>query len=163
MKVMYPGSFDPITNGHIDLIERCANVYETVLVTVMYNGEKHGLFTLEERLEMMKETLSHLKNVEITIGSGLTADYAKQQDCNLLIRGIRAVMDYEYELQHAIANRVLNPELETMFLVANPKLSYVSSSVAREIARYGGDLTGFVPHTVAQRLYAKFNVTPERA
>ena len=161
MKVMYPGSFDPITYGHIDLIERCANVYETVLVTIMFNGEKNGLFSLEERLQMMQETLGHLENVEITIGSGLTADYAKHQNCNLLIRGIRAVMDYEYELQHAIANRVLNPELETMFLVANPKLSYVSSSVAREIARYGGDLKGFVPESVAKRLYAKFDTIPE--
>ncbi len=157
MKVMYPGSFDPITNGHIDLIERCSKLYDEVLVTVMYNNQKGGLFTLEERLEMINATVGHFSNVRVTIGSGLTADYAKSQDCNVLVRGIRAVMDYEYELQHATANRVLNPDLETIFFVANPTLSYVSSSVAREIARYGGDLKGFVPSLVAEKLYEKLN------
>lgn len=158
MKVMYPGSFDPITNGHIDLIARCSKIYGEVLVTVMYNKQKNGLFTLEERLEMIQETVGHFPNVKVSIGDGLTAEYAKRQDCNVIVRGIRAVMDYEYELQHATANRVLNPELETIFLVADPKLSYVSSSVAREIARYGGDLKGFVPPFVAQKLKEKFQV-----
>lgn len=155
MKVMYPGSFDPITNGHIDLIERCATLYKEVIVTIMSNNQKGGLFTLDERLEMINATVSHLPNVRVVIGSGLTAEFAKSQECNVLVRGIRAVMDYEYELQHATANRVLNPNLETIFLVANPTLSYVSSSVAREIARYGGDLKGFVPQIVAEKLYDK--------
>lgn len=158
MKVMYPGSFDPITNGHIDLIARCSKIYDEVLVTVMYNKQKSGLFTLEERLEMIEATVSQFKNVTVSIGDGLTAEYAKLQNCNVIVRGIRAVMDYEYELQHATANRVLNPDLETLFLVADPKLSYVSSSVAREIARYGGDLKGFVPPIVAEKLYSKFMV-----
>lgn len=156
MKVMYPGSFDPITTGHIDLIERCSNMFDEVLVAIMANDTKTGTFTPEERLEMIEESIKHLPNVSVKIGHGLTASYAKLEECNVLVRGIRAVMDYEYELQQATTNRILNTDLETLFLVANPKYSYISSSVTRAIASYQGDLSGFVPKHVALRLYDKY-------
>lgn len=158
MKVMYPGSFDPITTGHIDLIERCAKMFDHVVVAIMVNEKKSGTFTMSERLEMAHECLSHLSNVEVVIGEGLTIDFAEKQACPILIRGIRAVMDYENELQLATSNRVLNETIETLFLVASPKYSYISSSVAREIARYGGALKGFVPQSVATRLYQKYDI-----
>lgn len=156
MKVMYPGSFDPITIGHIDLIERCASMFDEVVVAIMANDDKKGFFNPDERKQMIEESVQHLNNVEIVIGEGLTVDYAHQLGCDVLIRGIRAVMDYEYELQHATANKVLRPEVETLFLVASPKYSYISSSVARTIASYGGDLSGFVPANVAKKLADKF-------
>ncbi|CAM2882198.1 pantetheine-phosphate adenylyltransferase [Erysipelothrix tonsillarum] len=158
MRVMYPGSFDPITTGHIDLIERCSKMFDHVVVAIMLNEKKSGTFTMEERLEMARECLVHLDNVEIVIGEGLTIDFARHQSCSILVRGIRAVMDYENELQLATSNRVLNESIETLFLVASPKYSYISSSVAREIAHYGGDLKGFVPESVAKRLYQKYDI-----
>lgn len=155
MKVMYPGSFDPITIGHVDLIERCSKMFDQVVVAVMGNDEKSGTFDMEERLEMIQSAIAHLHNVEVLIGDGLTVDFALSHDCRVLVRGIRAVMDYEYELQHATANRVLNETIETLFLVASPKYSYISSSVARTIASYDGDLRSFVSEDVAQRLKRK--------
>ncbi|QIK69865.1 pantetheine-phosphate adenylyltransferase [Erysipelothrix sp. HDW6C] len=153
MKVMYPGSFDPITTGHLDLIERCSRMFDEVIVAIMVNESKSGTFSREERLEIANECVAHLDNVTVEIGNGLTADFAVKRNCNVLVRGIRAVMDYEYELQQATANRVLIKDLETLFLVADPKYSHISSSVAREVARYGGNLEGFVPANVATRLY----------
>ncbi|WP_159649887.1 pantetheine-phosphate adenylyltransferase [Erysipelothrix aquatica] len=156
MRVMYPGSFDPITLGHIDLIERCSRMFEEVVVAIMGNDSKQGTFSMAERLELAQESVKHLPNVEVKIGDGLTVDYAVKENCTLLIRGIRAVMDYEYELQHAATNRVLNPKIETLFLVADPHYSYISSSVAREIARFGGDLKSLVPCNVADRLIERY-------
>lgn len=156
MKVMYPGSFDPITIGHVDLIERCAHMFDEVIVAIMVNDTKNYLFTKEERKEMIEESIQHLSNVEVVIGSGLTVDFAEKMNCNVLVRGIRAVMDYEAELQQATANRTLNENIETLFLVASPKYSFVSSSLTRTIASYGGDLTPFVPNPVAARLVEKF-------
>ncbi|WP_159635149.1 pantetheine-phosphate adenylyltransferase [Erysipelothrix anatis] len=156
MRVMYPGSFDPITLGHIDLIERCSRMFEEVVVAIMGNDSKQGTFSMAERLELAQESVKHLPNVEVKIGDGLTVDYAVKENCTLLIRGIRAVMDYEYELQHAATNRVLNPKIETLFLVADPHFSYISSSVAREIARFGGDLKSLVPCNVADRLIERY-------
>lgn len=155
MKVMYPGSFDPITIGHVDLIERCSSMFDEVIVAIMGNDDKSGTFTFEERLEMIEASITHLHNVKVEIGTGLTVDFAKQHDCKVLVRGIRAVMDYEYELQHATSNRVLNEEIETLFLVASPKYSYISSSVARTIASYDGDLRSFVSDDVAAKLKSK--------
>lgn len=152
MKVMYPGSFDPITIGHVDLIERCASMFEEVVVAIMVNDEKNYVFTKEERKEMIEETVKHLDNVEVVIGSGLTVDFAKEQDCKVLIRGIRAVMDYEAELQQATANRALREDIETLFLVASPKYSFISSSLARTIASFKGDLKPFVPKHVEEAL-----------
>lgn len=155
MKVMYPGSFDPITIGHVDLIERCSSMFGEVVVAIMGNDSKSLTFTTQERLEMIESAIAHLPNVKVVIGHGLTANYAAEQNCKVLIRGIRAVMDYEYELQHATSNRVLNKDIETLFLVASPKYSYISSSVARTIARYNGDLSAFVSDEVAIKLKQK--------
>ncbi|CAM3610966.1 pantetheine-phosphate adenylyltransferase [Erysipelothrix urinaevulpis] len=155
MKVMYPGSFDPITIGHIDLIERCSAKFDQVVVAIMLNDSKLGTFTMDERLELVEKSIGHLKNVEVVIGHGLTVDFAAKMNCSVLVRGIRAVMDYELELQQATANRVLNPNVETLFLVASPKYSYISSSVARELASYGADLKDFVPEFVAKELYER--------
>ena len=152
MKVMYPGSFDPITIGHVDLIERCASMFDEVVVAIMVNDEKNYVFTKEERKQMIEETIKHLDNVEVVIGSGLTVDFANEQDCKVLIRGIRAVMDYEAELQQATANRALREEIETLFLVASPKYSFISSSLARTIASFKGDLKPFVPKHVEEAL-----------
>lgn len=157
MKIMYPGSFDPITLGHIDLIERCAKMFDEVEIAILENDSKSATFSVEERLEMIRESISKWSNVRVSAGSGLAVEYAKQINCSVLLRGIRAVMDYEYELQVATANRVLDKDVETLFLVASPKYSYVSSSLARTIARYGGDLKEFVPDHVAVKLREKFS------
>lgn len=156
MKVIYPGSFDPITIGHIDLIERCASKFDEVVVAIMVNESKKGTFTMEERLDMIRQSTQHLPNVEAVTGSGLTVDFAASLECSVIVRGIRAVMDYEYELQQATANRVLNDQIETLFLVADPKYSYISSSVARELASYGGDLKSFVNPYVEEKLKIRF-------
>src|SRR5690554_1199448 len=156
IKVMYPGSFDPITIGHIDLIERCSKMFDEVIVALMVNDEKHYLFSQEERKSMIENSVAHLKNVKVVVGEGLTVDFAGKMNCDVLVRGIRAVMDYEAELQQATANRTLNPNVETLFLVASPKYSFISSSVARTIASYGGDLTQFVPNNVAEMLKKRF-------
>lgn len=155
MKVMYPGSFDPITIGHVDLIERCSRMFDHVIVAIMANDDKSGTFSYQERLEMIESSIGHLNNVEVKVGSGLTVDFALENDCKVLVRGIRAVMDYEYELQHATSNRVLNEDIETLFLVASPKYSYISSSVARTIASYDGDLRSFVSEEVGIKLKQK--------
>ena len=155
MKVMYPGSFDPITIGHIDLIERSSEKFDEVIVAIMGNDNKSGTFPMAKRLEMAQRATKHMANVEVVVGDGLTVEFAKEMKCSLLIRGIRAVMDYEMELQQATANRVLDSNIETLFLVASPRYSYISSSVARELASYGADLTSFVPDYVAKELYKK--------
>ena len=129
MKVLYPGSFDPITSGHVDLIERCSSMFDEVIVAIMVNDSKHYLFSELERKTLIEESISHLKNVRVEIGSGLTIEFAQKMNCKVLVRGIRAVMDYEAELQQATANRTLNKEIETLFLVASPKYSFVSSSL----------------------------------
>lgn len=152
MKVMYPGSFDPITIGHVDLIERCASMFDEVIVAIMVNDEKNYVFTKEERKAMIEESIKHLDNVKVVVGKGLTVDFAHKMGCNVLVRGIRAVMDYEAELQQATANRALKPDVETLFLVASPKYSFISSSLARVIASYGGDLNSFVPKNVVKAL-----------
>ena len=155
MRVMYPGSFDPITIGHIDLIERSSAKFDEVIVAIMENDSKSGTFTMEERLKMVKMAVENLDNVKVVVGNGLTVEFAKVMECSLLVRGIRAVMDYEMELQQATANRVLDSNIETLFLVASPRYSYISSSVARELASYGADLSSFVPAFVAKELYKK--------
>ena len=156
MKVLYPGSFDPITSGHVDLIERCSSMFDEVIVAIMVNDSKHYLFSEIERKILIEESISHLKNVRVEIGSGLTIEFAQKMNCKVLVRGIRAVMDYEAELQQATANRTLNKEIETLFLVASPKYSFVSSSLARTIASYHGDLKPFVPEPVRVALQEKY-------
>jgi pantetheine-phosphate adenylyltransferase len=152
---IYPGSFDPVTNGHLDLIERAARIFGRLTVAVLRNAEKAPLFSLEERMEMLRETTSTLSNVEIDSFEGLLVDYARRVEARILLRGIRAVSDYEYELQMASMNRKLAPELETVFMLPGEAYSYLSSRLVREIAQLGGPVTGLVPPAVEQRLRAK--------
>jgi pantetheine-phosphate adenylyltransferase len=152
---IYPGSFDPVTNGHLDLIERGANIFERLIVAVLRNAEKEPLFNLAERLEMLREVTRSLPNVEIDAFDGLLVEYARRRGGRVLLRGIRAVSDYEYELQMALMNRKLEPRIETVFMMPAEAYSYLSSRLVREIARLGGPVNALVPPAVEQRLRAK--------
>jgi pantetheine-phosphate adenylyltransferase len=152
---IYPGSFDPVTNGHLDLIERGAKIFTRLTVSILRNLDKDPLFTLDERVEMLREVTRPWPNVEVDVFSGLLVEYAQLRDANVILRGIRAVSDYEYELQMAMMNRKLNPNLETVFMMPALDYSFVSSHLVREIARLGGPMTGLVPPEVEQRLRAK--------
>ena len=153
--VIYPGSFDPVTNGHLDLILRAARAFDHVVVAALSHDTKRPVFSLEERLEMLREATSHIDNVSVDSFGGLLVDYARARGARLILRGIRAVSDYEYELQMALMNRQLYPELETIFLPADEKYSYLSSRIVKEVSRLGGDVSKHVPDHVAKRLAAK--------
>jgi len=155
VKAIYPGTFDPITYGHLDIIERASKLYDEVSIVIMKNEGKKCLFSEEERKEMIENLVSNLENVNVTIGEGLTVDYAHRNNANVLIRGIRAVSDYEYELQLATANMALASDIETVFLLAKPEYSFLSSSTSKIIAKNGGDLSKFVPNEIAKKLYEK--------
>ena len=153
---IYPGSFDPVTNGHLDLIERAATIFKRLVVAVLRNTEKTDpLFTLSERLEMLREVSAAFPNVEVDSFDGLLTEYGRRRQAKVLLRGIRAVSDYEYELQMAMINRKLEPELETVFMVPAAAYSFISSRLVREIARLGGSVEGLVPPAVERRLRAK--------
>ena len=152
---IYPGSFDPVTNGHLDLIERGAKIFDRLVVSILRNFDKEPLFTVEERVEMLREVTQPWANVEIDVFSGLLVDYARLREANVILRGIRAVSDYEYELQMAMMNRKLSKELETVFMMPAASYSFLSSRLVREIAQLGGSVTGFVPPIVEERLRAK--------
>ncbi len=159
MKAVYPGTFDPITKGHLDIIERAACIFDEVDVLIMVNVRKQCLFTEEERKQMIIDSLQELENkdrINVRIGSGLTVRFAEKLNADAIIRGIRAVSDYEYELQQATANMVLNNKLETVFLIAKPEFSFLSSSVVKEIAMNGGDISEFVPEEIAVRVINKY-------
>ncbi|NPV28146.1 MAG: pantetheine-phosphate adenylyltransferase [Firmicutes bacterium] len=157
MKVaVYPGSFDPITYGHLDIIERAALIFDKVIVAVCINPGKQPLFSIEERVEMITRECKHLPNVEVGSFRGLLSDFVRQQEARAIVRGLRAISDFESEFQMALMNRKLNPAAETVFLVSQPKYSYLSSSIVKEIASLGGDVTGFVSDQVASRLKEKF-------
>ena len=156
MIALYPGSFDPVTYGHLDIIFRAAKLFEKVIVVIMENNEKEGAFTYKERKKMIEQCIVDLENVEVQIGTGLTIDYAVKVNADVLIRGVRAVTDYEYEMQLATTNMALNDNIETLFLMAKPEYSFLSSSTAKTIAQNGGDLTYFVPDNVAKKLYEKY-------
>ena len=147
---IYPGSFDPITLGHLNIIKRAAVCFATLIVCVMVNSEKvnRGLFTPEERVELIRRVVAKLPNVEADCSSTLIAEYARQKRACTLVKGLRAVSDYENELQMALINRKLNPRLETMFLPSSAKYTYVSSSMVKEMARYGAELSDFVPREI---------------
>ena len=145
---IYPGSFDPVTLGHLNIIKRAAQCFDRVIVCVMVNSKKHGLFTPEERVELIRRVVAKLPNVEADCSSTLIAEYARQKRACTLVKGLRAVSDYENELQMALINRKLNPRLETMFLPSSAKYTYVSSSMVKEMARYGAELSDFVPREI---------------
>ena len=152
---IYPGSFDPVTNGHLDLIERGAKIFDRLAVSILRNREKDPLFSIDERVEMLREVTRPWANVEIEVFSGLLVDYARLREASVILRGIRAVSDYEYELQMAMMNRKLNPHVETVFMMPAVQYSYLSSRLVREIAQLGGPITGLVPAVVEERLRAK--------
>ncbi len=154
-RVVYPGTFDPITNGHKDLVERAATMFDEVIVAIASSEKKGPLFTVDERVELARECLGHLPNVRITGFSSLLAFFCEEQGANILLRGLRAVSDFEYEFQLANMNRKLAPDLETVFLTPAEHLSFISSSLVREIALLGGDVAQFVPPEVARGLEAK--------
>lgn len=155
-KAMYPGTFDPITVGHLDVIRRASNLFDEVVVVIMVNENKTVTFDADERLAMIKSVIQPYKNVTALIGKGLTVDFAQSIHASVLIRGIRAVMDYEYELQQSTANMLLAPQLETVFLLTKPEFSFMSSSAVKEIARNHGNLEQFVPKEVLPLIQKKF-------
>jgi pantetheine-phosphate adenylyltransferase len=154
---IYPGSFDPVTNGHLDLIERGEKMFDLVIVGVLSNVEKQPLFTVPERVEMLREVTRRWPGVEVDVFDGLLVEYARKRGAGVILRGIRAVSDYEYELQMALMNRKLEPRLETVFMLPGESYSYLSSKLVREIARLGASLDGLVPPVVEERLRAKIS------
>ncbi len=152
---IYPGSFDPVTNGHLDLIERGAKIFDRLVVAVLRNLDKNPLFDVSERVGMLREVTRPWDNVEVDIFDGLLVDYARQRNAQVILRGIRAISDYEYELQMALMNRKLRPQIETVFMMPAEAYSYLSSRMVREIARLGGPIQGMVPPIVEQYLRAK--------
>ena len=154
---IYPGSFDPLTNGHLDLIERGRRLVGKLVVSVLNNEAKHPLFNVEERMEMLREAVVGMDNVEIDGFEGLLAEYAARRGASVILRGIRAISDYEYELQMALMNRRLRPDIETMFLLAGEGNSFLSSRLVKEVARLGGNVSGLVPAAVERGLAARFS------
>jgi pantetheine-phosphate adenylyltransferase len=152
---IYPGSFDPVTNGHLDLIERGEKMFDLVIVAVLNNAEKQPLFSVPERVEMLREVTQKWSGVEVDVFHGLLVDYARKRGAGVILRGIRAISDYEFELQMALMNRKLEPRLETVFMLPGESFSYLSSKLVREIAQLGGSLKDLVPPEVEQRLRAK--------
>lgn len=160
MKIaVYPGTFDPITNGHIDVIERACKMFDKTIVLIAINSKKINLFSEEDRELMVRESLKHLQNVEVVFHSGLVAEYAKNNNATALVRGIRSVTDFEYEMQIAMMNRKMVPELQTVFLMPHEKYTYLNSSIIREISRYHKDVSEFVSPIVQQKLREKFPQT----
>jgi pantetheine-phosphate adenylyltransferase len=152
---IYPGSFDPVTNGHLDLIERGGKIFDRLVVAVLQNLEKEPLFSVAERVEMLRESTRQFPNVEVDVFDGLLVGYARQRGAGVILRGIRAISDYEYELQMALMNRKLESSIETVFMMPAETYSYLSSRLVREIAKLGGSIQGLVPPIVEQRLRAK--------
>ena len=151
-KALYPGTFDPPTNGHVDLIQRGAKLFEHLTVAILNNPVKNPLFTVEERVEMLKEVTGILPNVSVATFGGMMVEFARQQGATAVLRGIRAISDYEYEFQMALMNRRLAPEIETVFLQPAGRYSFVSSRMVKEVFSFGGDVTGLVPPNVLRRL-----------
>lgn len=153
---VYPGSFDPVTNGHIDIIERSSKVYDKVIVGVLDNVNKNPLFSVTERVDMLKTVTCNIKNVEVDSFSGLLVDFARLKGATVIVKGLRTVADFEYEFQMALLNKALNPEYETMFMMTDTKYSYISSSMVKELAGYNGNLTGIVPPEIEEKIKQKY-------
>lgn len=154
-RAIYPGSFDPVTNGHLDVIERARKLFDEVIVAVAHNDQKNPLFSLEERLDLLQATIGKLRNVEIAPLAGLLVDFAVGRKATAVIRGLRAISDFEFEFQMALMNRKLDATVETIFLMPKEEYTYLSSRIVKEIARLGGDVKGFVPAPVARALQRK--------
>lgn len=157
-RAIYPGSFDPVTKGHLDIITRSARLVDELIVGVLNNRAKNALFSAKERVSMLKELTSHLPNVTVDAFDGLLVDYAKRTDAAIIVRGLRAVTDFEYELQIAQTNHEIYMELETIFLTTRLEYAYLSSTIVKEVASYGGDISRFVPHQIIARIYAKYGI-----
>lgn len=155
VKAIYPGSFDPVTNGHLDLIARAAKIFDHLVVAILRNTSKNPLFTVEERVAMLSEGTAQFSNVSVSTFDGLLVDFAREQRAQAVVRGIRAISDYEYELQMALMNRRLSPELETIFLMPDAQYSFVSSRLVKDVFRLGGSVDGLVPRFVIERMKAK--------
>jgi len=150
-----PGSFDPVTNGHLDIIKRTSGLFDTVYVSILSNSSKTPLFTIEERINLIKRVTKDFPNVKVESFTGLLVDYAREKDAKFIVKGLRAVSDYEYEVQMSLTNKQLAPEIETFFITTNSKYAYLSSSIVKEIAKYGGDITEMVPPEIIQDIKEK--------
>ena len=159
---IYPGSFDPVTLGHYDIIERSSQIFDRLIVGVLNNSAKSPLFSVEERVKMLKDVTKELPNVEIKSFDGLLIDFARENQAQVIVRGLRAVTDCEYELQMAQMNRVIAPEIDTLFLTTNLKYAYLSSSIAKEVAMYGGDISAFLDPAVEREVQKKCSVIQKR-
>lgn len=153
---LYPGTFDPITNGHLDIIKRASKLFDKVIVTIAINSSKKQLFSKEERRDMINECIKSFKNVSVDIFDGLIVDYAKKKNASVLIRGMRAVSDFEYEFQMSLINNKLNKDITTIFMMPNEKYTYLNSSIVRELSSFKGDISDFVPKYVQKKLKGKF-------
>ncbi|NPV92251.1 MAG: pantetheine-phosphate adenylyltransferase [Firmicutes bacterium] len=155
---VYPGSFDPVTNGHLDILERSSKLFDRVVVAVIHNPQKRGFFTIEERVDILKNITSHNPKVSVDSFSGLLMDYVKNQGAQAVIRGLRAVSDFDYEMQMALMNNKLSPEIETIFIISCPQYIYLSSTKIKEVAILGGCIHGLVPSLVEERLKEKIKL-----
>lgn len=158
MKVIYPGTFDPITNGHIDIIERAAKVFDKVIVAVVRKSSKNTLFSIDERVDLVKRAIAHVDNVEVKAFDGLIVDFAQECGATTLLRGLRMISDFEYEFQMALTNRKIKPNIETMFLMPREDYSYISSRLVKETFSLGADVSHFVPVLVEEAMAGKINV-----
>ena len=152
---VYPGSFDPITNGHIDIIERAAEVFDKVYVAILNNSSKNPLFSVPERVELIKRVTAHIPNIEVVWFDGLLVDFMREKKATVIIKGLRAISDFEYEFQMALTNRQLAPEVETLFMMTRAQNQYLSSSIVKEIAKYKASLDGMVPDEIQEVIYKK--------
>ena len=150
-----PGSFDPVTNGHLDIIKRTSGLFDTVYVSILSNSSKSPLFTVEERINLIERVTKEMPNVKVESFTGLLVDYARAKNAKFIVKGLRAVSDYEYEVQMSLTNKQLAPEIETFFITTNSKYAYLSSSIVKEIAKYGGDITEMVPPEIIEDIKEK--------
>lgn len=152
---IYPGSFDPVTNGHLDIIERTSKIFDKVTVAILVNSSKTPTFTIEEKISMLKKATAHIPNVEIEFFDGLLVNYVKSKGAHVIVKGLRAISDFEYEFQMAMLNKSVEPEIETLFMMTNNKYSYLSSSIVKELGRLGADLTDLVPEVIMDDIITK--------
>jgi pantetheine-phosphate adenylyltransferase len=156
-RAIYPGSFDPVTKGHLDIVFRASNIVDHLTVCVLENPRKVATYDIEKRIEMLKLVTKQFPNVEVDYFSGLLIDYAEKKNTRIIIKGLRAISDFEFEFQMALVNQKLNPDIETLFMMTNSKYSYLSSSIVKEIASFGGDVSGLVPPEVHEMIVSRFS------